>query len=228
MDLELVLNELSFRLPASDYETARQRMTGLLDTIRAAAHYGVKRSLHIVRDLHALELAPGYPVARWLNDGQVDRDSRTFFRTLATHLSYIEDLPEYLYQETEAKGLGFAFKHDHLALSLESETCWCSSYLEIEIRYLELDEFDQLVSDFAQVRHACTPEHVGEHDAWIKSRTRIPIHNGSDIWNNRNELYPSLQFCESVGGQLQDILPGDIRLKQIMKTLSELESFCQN
>lgn len=228
MDLEIVLNELSFRAPANDNETARQRMTGLLDTIREATHHGVKRSLHIDRDLPSLELAPDYPVARWLNDGQVNRDTRSFFRTLATHLSYIDDLPEYLYQEDQAKGLGFAFQHDHLAVSLDSEACWRSSYMEMEIRYLELDESDQLVSEFVQVKHACSPVHVGEHGDWIKERIRIPVRKGSDIWDHRDELYPGLQFCESVGEQLKDVLSGDSKLRPIMKKLSEFEDFCKN
>lgn len=228
MDLEIVLNELSFRSPANDDETGRQRMNGLLDTIREATRHGLKRSLHIDRDLPGLELAPGYPVARWLNDGQVNRDTRSFFRTLATHLPYIDDLPEYLYQEDQAKGLGFAFQHDHLAVSLDSEACWRSSHLELEIRYLELDEFDQLVSGLVQVKHACSLVHVREHSDWIKERTKIPVRKGLDIWDHRNELYPRLQFCESVGEQLKDVLSGDSKLRPIMKKLSEFEDFCKN
>ena len=79
-----------------------------------------------------------------------------------------------------------------------------------------------------QVKHACSPVYVREHSDWIKERTWIPVRKGSDIWDHRNELYPRLQFCESVGEQLKDVLSGDSKLRPIMKKLSEFEDFCKN
>lgn len=228
MDLEMVLNELSFRVSATDNATARRRMNGLLQTIHEATRHGVKRSLHSVRDVFSLEIAPNYPVGRWLNDRQVDRDTRSFFRTLATHLSYIGDLPEYCFQEEQSKGLGFALLHDYLALSLDSEACWRTSYVEIEIRYLELDESDQLVTEFEQVTHASSPEHVEMHTGWINERSAILVRKGADIWDYRGDLYPSLQFCEVVGEQLKTLQPGDDRMKQVMKKLNLFEDYCKN
>lgn len=229
MDLDMVLNELSFHSPAHNEETARQRMSGLLDTTRAAVAQGVKRNLHIDRNinLHSLEIAPSYPVARWLNDGLVDRDLRSYFRSLATKLSYIEDLPEYVHQDQQARGLGFAYQNDHLAISLNSDDCWCSNHVELEIRYLELNEFDELISEWVEVRHACNPEHIDEHVDWINRRIASNIRSGTDIWNRRDELFPHLQFCDSVGVQLNGILANDARIGPIRKRLDELEGFCK-
>lgn len=230
MDLEMALNELSFHSPARNEEIARQHMSGLLDTLRAAAAHGVKRNLHIDRNINlpSLELAPDYPVARWLNDGLVNRDLRSYFRSLTTKISYIDDLPEYIHQERQARGLGFAYQSDHLAISLDSDDCWCSGYIELEVRYLDLDEFDELISELVQVKHACYPEHIDEHVDWIDKRIASDIHSGADIWNRRDELYPHLLFCDSVREQLNAILLGDRMLIPILRSLKELERFRNN
>ncbi len=138
MDLEMVLNELSLRSPANDIPTAQQWMLDLISTINVGAGHGVKKIIHIDRNLYNVVLAQDYPIARWLNDSQVDKDTRRYFRSLTTKLSFIADLPEFWYQEHRANGLGFAFQHELLAVSLRSKLHWHSSRLKLEIRYLNL------------------------------------------------------------------------------------------
>src|SRR6266702_1020412 len=77
MDLEMVLNELSLRPLASDVQVARQRMSNLVSTIAAATKLGVGRVLRTHRDFNSEEIAPGYPVAKWRNDHEVDREARS-------------------------------------------------------------------------------------------------------------------------------------------------------
>ena len=47
MDLELVLNDLSLRVPAVDRRTAQQRMADLVDTLRVAVSSGANRVLRV-------------------------------------------------------------------------------------------------------------------------------------------------------------------------------------
>src|SRR6266700_2741161 len=77
MDLEMVLNELSLRPLASDVQVARQRMSNIVSTIAAATKLGVGRVLRTHRDFNSEEIAPGYPVAKWRNDHEVDREARS-------------------------------------------------------------------------------------------------------------------------------------------------------
>ena len=226
MDLEIVLNELSFRQLADNVVDARQRMSELLNTILDAVRRGVKGGFRVDEGMRYMELAPDYPIARWLNDGLVNKDLRSYFRSLATKISYIDGLPEYIHQEQRARGLGFAYQNDHLAISLDSEMVWQGSQVQVEVRYLELDENDELLTGFVQVRHACCPEHVEGHAGWIKARVKSEIRSGSDIWERRDGLYPHLQFCASVGKQLDVVLHGDRMLIPILRSLSELEQFC--
>jgi hypothetical protein len=226
MDLEMVLNELSLRSPADDNLTAQQWMVNLIDTINVAAGHGVKKIVHVDRDINYVLLAPNYRLAQWRNDAQVDRDTRRFFRTLTTKLSLIPDLPEFWYQTDQANGLGFAFQHEHLAISLMSRSDWHLSHLELEIR--DLDESGELITEYVEVFHASHSNHVLEHAEWIKNRTHIEIRDGSDIWNHKDELFPNLQFCDSTGVQIQSLLSGDPKFLYVKRKLLDLEGICQD
>ncbi|HLQ29863.1 MAG TPA: hypothetical protein VK140_11585 [Ktedonobacteraceae bacterium] len=226
MDLEMVLNELSLRSPANDTLTARQWMVDLINTINVAAGHGVKKIVHVDRDIDYALLAPNYRLVQWRNDAKVDVDTRRFFRTLTTKLPLIPDLPEFWYQTDQANGLGFAFQQEHLAISLRSASDWDTSHLGLEIR--DLDESGELIIEYVEVFHASHSNHVLEHADWIKNRTYINTRNGSDIWNYKQELFPNLRFCESVGEQVKKLLHGNLMLQPIMKRLNELENYSQN
>ena len=82
MSIEMVLNELSLAVAATDRLDARRRMTGLVGTIRQATAIGVSRVLRTHRDINLVELAPGYRLSAWRNDDSVRREEQTFFRSL--------------------------------------------------------------------------------------------------------------------------------------------------
>ena len=94
MDLEMVLNELSLKTPASDIYTARQLMSGLIETLRQATANGVKRILRTSNEINSLELAPNYHIYQWRNDPEVDREESRFFRTLVTKAPFWTDVFE--------------------------------------------------------------------------------------------------------------------------------------
>jgi len=156
MDLEMVLNELSLQTPAPDIPTARERMSELIKTLRRATASGVKRILRTNSNINSLELAPGYPVARWRNDPESDREETRFFRTLTAKAPFWEDaakeikeqfeLSEVFYQGEQAMGLTFAFVSDALAVSLLSESKWDCSWIKNRTRARDGSELWQLFS----------------------------------------------------------------------------------
>ncbi len=236
MDLEMVLNELSLQTPAADIPTARQRMSDLISTVQKATVSGVKRVLRTHRDVNTIELAPGYPVACWRNDGEVDREERSFFRTLTAKAPFWNDVAEEIkndfdlsqvwHQKEEAIGLGFAWVSDALAVSLNSEARWDCSRLELEVT--RLDDSKELIDERVEIVHASRSNHVREHTDWIKKRIRIAVRDGVELWNRKDELFPKLIFCDSVGEQLQSLSTGNPMLQQVVKRLSELEQCCKS
>lgn len=239
MDLEMVLNELSLRPPASDKYDARQRMDGFIKTIVQATSSGVKTILRTSSTLHAEELAPDYPVARWLNDPQVDRDIQRFFRTLTTKAPFLVDvndkevqdafgLSEFFYEERPAIGLGVAFLLDSLAVSLRSDPCWYESHIRLKIS--QLDDYGEIAEDFEDIAHASSGSHITEHLPWIRERLRANaqanVQKGLDIWQHKEEWFPHLYFSEKVSEQLQDLYQGNLMLGPVLKWLQALEAFC--
>lgn len=236
MDLEMVLNELSLRTPVTDIPTAQQLMSDLISTVRQATSSGVKRVLRTSDEINNIELAPGYPVARWRNDPTVNREERSFFRTLTAKAPFWTDVSETIkndfdlsevwYQGEQAKGLGFAVIIDALTVSLISKACWDCNRLELEVR--RLDEHENLIDERLEIVHASRSNHVQEHTNWINNRIRSKVSDGLDLWTRKDELFPNLIFCEAVADQLQGLGTENPILQLVKNRLSELEDYCKS
>ncbi len=237
MDFEMVLNELSLGSPAADIQTARQRMSDFIITVRTATAQGVNRVIRTQSNFQDTILAPNYPLQRWRNDNDVDRDTRRFLNTLITKAPFLKDianldfenqvgLSEFKHQGELANGLGHALVLNALAVSIRSEEKWDRSHLELEVK--RLDENGNIIDEQVEIIHASHSNHVREHTGWIKKRTQTGVNDGSDLWSRKDELLPSLEFCEAVAKQMQGIRAGNIELQPVVKALFELENYCKD
>lgn len=236
MDLEIVLNELSLRTPAENVQTARQLMSNLITTARTAAELGVNPTLRTHSEFYATVLAPHYSLSDWLVDRNVDREESRFI-LLSTKTPFLADiqnseletrnlLSDFYHDGESSQGLKIAYLLESLALSIQSEPRWESSCLVLEATWL--DDEDNLNSEIITVFHASKVEHLQEHTAWIQNRLKTGVRNGLDLWNRRDELFPSLEFCENVSQQIQSLSPSNPMLRQIVKRLFELEDYCRS
>lgn len=237
MDLEMVLNELSLHPLARDVYAARQRMEAFVQTMNVATRQGVKGMLRTSTDFNAEELAPDYPVVRWVNDRTVEPDLRNFYLKLATNAPFFDSsiqesfyLSDFFWGEEQAIGLGVAFLLDALAVSFRSDSCWFESHLQLKIN--QIDDNEELTETFEDIPHASHYSHIREHLAWISLRlranARTEIHEGLDIWSGKEQWFPHLYFCDKVREQFQELYRGDPRLLSILKRLYELEDYCNS
>lgn len=235
MDLEMVLNELSIKTPADNIHTARYWMSELIDTVRAASEAGVRRALRTHIDINFTVLADDYPLVRWRNDNDVDLEARRYFRLLVTQYPPLTDLPkleneilaqDFFYMGDQASGLGVAYLLEGLAISFFSEPKWDSNTIRgIDRQWLEDDV--NLLTDTIQVHHASRSQHILELSEWIRDRLRTAIQSGENLWNRRNELFPSLIFCENIKRQVCNLHAGNPLLRQIIKRLFEIDNYCR-
>lgn len=238
MELEMVLNELSLRVPAEDRYIARERMSDFIKMVVTATSHGVKRTIRTHSNLDSLELASGYPVARWRNDIDVDRDARRFFTTLVTKSPFLDDvldpdihnsfdLSDFFHNGDRAFGLGVAFLLEAFAVSIQSEACWYVPRLQLTIS--QMGDDGEVTDIIEEIPHASISDHVYEHLNWIKKRLEYDkqsvIHKGIDIWNHKDQWFPHLYFCEKVEEQLQTLPQGDM-IKSVFRWLQKLESYC--
>lgn len=237
MEIDLILNELSLRNPASDKRIACEWMSEFISSIKAIKAEGVKVQLRTQENFHTTILAPDYPIRRWLNDA--DEVERRFVKSLVTKAPFsndianleikeIEDgtgLSEFRYQGKLALGLGIAHLLDTIAISFPSEDCWDCHCLSIE--YKRIDESEELINEIVDILHISHRCHVSKHSTWIKSHTRIEIIDGDDLWKKKEDIFPSLLFCECVQQQLTCLQYGNPVFKQVVKRLFELEEYCK-
>jgi hypothetical protein len=236
MGLEMVLNDLSLLPLAENAWEARRRMEKLIGTLLTATKYGAERVLRTDSDIHGLELASGYSIALWRNDPEVERETRQYFKRLITKAPYLEGVhdqklleryysSDFFHEQKKAPGLGMAFLLDALAISLHSHARWELSLLQISLE--ELQEDDLIGDDIVSVKHACFREHVLEHQEWINKRAQVQVESGADLYAYCETLYPYLQFCASALAQMRELPQRDIHLRQIMKHLFDLNSYCE-
>ncbi|NJO62051.1 MAG: hypothetical protein HC836_28605 [Richelia sp. RM2_1_2] len=206
-------------------------MSELIDTLRQATASGVKRILRTSNEIHSLELAPNYPIARWRNDPEVDREESRFFKTLATKAPFWTDvfeefkdefdLSEIRHQGELVSGIGFALIIDGLPVSFNSETRWNCCYLSLEV--VNISENQEIISETVEILHASCRNHVRQHTDWIKNRIRKEVANGEELWNKKEELFPNLEFCDDVYKQINCLDNAKPIFRQVIKKLFELE-----
>jgi hypothetical protein len=232
MDLEIVFNELSIEVCATDLSIAKQWMSEFINTILAIKPpSGVKRKLRTKNDFNYLLLAPDYTLAQWRNDPNVDLETRRFLKTLQDKNDpplpdFADPSIEVSYQGKSTIGLYYAFVYNSLAISFRSSSQW--DYNLIELQITSIDEDEELATITERVIHASCKNHIQEHEKWICDRLKIEVNNGLDLWHRKKELFPNLLFCEAVSKQLQNINNGEPILKQIIKRLLELEEYCKS
>lgn len=232
MALDMVLNDLSLT-PAADVFAARSRMSGMVQTIKHASLCNVKGALRTQAGLHDIMLADSYPFYLWSCDRNVNPDERLFMLKLATNAPYWQDhatledkvrVTEYRFKAQIAQGLGVAHLLDTLAVSLASDSSWNVPLLTLQCEQLSNDM--DLWRTNEDVRHASTPDHVTQNASWVQARLRRDIKTGHELWERREELLPSLQFCDSVKPQLEGLIP--TILPAVARHLFSFESYCGN
>ncbi|MEG3895717.1 MULTISPECIES: hypothetical protein [unclassified Microcoleus] len=237
MDLEMVFNELSARTLAPDISTAQQWMSELISTMREAKRCGLK-GIRTQADFNAMFLAENYPLSRWRNDPQVNREEQTFLRTLATKNPLSVDIPdldikikveapdcELILQGSQAEGFKVAHYLETLAISLNSESLWNSSRLNLEL--IQIDDNGELIEESVEVLHASQKNHVLEHADWIKKRQKTAVVDGLELWNRRDELFSSLEFCDRVSQQIESLVDPKM-LRQVVRKLFELDELSKS
>ena len=146
MAMKVVLNDLSLLYPVSEQGIARALMTELISVISTAQIFGAEKTLRTQDNLYNLMLSPGYPIASWLNDPQVEREERQFFTSkldIKTPLllditdekvQEKESVADFKFQDEPSHTLGIAYLLNALVVSFHSNQRWDLTTLEIEVR----------------------------------------------------------------------------------------------
>lgn len=231
--MDVFFNELSLK-QADHPEIAKEWMMNLMTVYKTAYEKGFK-GLRMPRSIAGELLAPDYTVAHWLNDRTVDQVVRLLFRSQANY-PFSEDilsqkssegnrLLEFSHDKRTAKGLGLAFLFGSLAMSLNNDTKWDRTSIQIHASYFS-DEDDLTESEEA-VRHCSKADHLEILGQWIETLMKPSIPNGKILWLKRGAFFPNLFFCRAIKDQISYFHENHPEFIQIKKRLFELEAYCR-
>jgi hypothetical protein len=234
MPLEMVLNELSLQPLATSISEARGRMSRMTEVIKKAITIGARPQLRIHDHPYAVFLAESYSAAAWLIDKEngIEREWLSRLRSLFTKYPCLNGRPELIQRSNEmsatyrgqsAEGLLAAHLLPAVAVSFLSDPEWNKPELTIDLLELrKSNEAEELIEWSDSVTHASEPVHIQQHEHWITTQLKLTPASWKQLWEERQELYPSLDFCPVVASQLGALSPGGDMLKQIHNKLIRL------
>ena len=234
MKPNLVLNECSLS-EASDVRTARERMEVLVKTIRTAMEAGADRGLRCQEDFNTASLAPEYPLSKWRNDRDVDRELRRYVGRLITYYPFLkgiedqellelEQISEFRLERDSICGLGMAYLLSGMAVSFASEERWEQSNIDIIMD--RLSHSGEIVTETVAVVHASREDHVIFHKQWFQRRNALFFKNGNALLEKASEVFPHLEFSDESQRQLRSTLGNDSVFRLVVGKLEGLERYC--
>jgi hypothetical protein len=208
--LLLFLNEKSCTSSASPAEVGAA-MNEFVGVLREARTW---REIALVTQtpLPAAELARGYYYQQWAADNR-NRTQRQFIKALRNRAPFSDVLPqhhaegeiEYECRGETVEGIGTAHLMDGLAVSLPLSQTWSGSWLDVTVRRLVETDTGDLAMDEAteRVRHSARRADLTQHEKWGRSAGLDAVGSSLQLWEQRADFFPHLQFLPRVGEDLE-------------------------
>jgi hypothetical protein len=210
--MDYIFNELSINQVETIHEV-RSLLEAFVKTCIKAQNYLLLDTLRIpesIGNLLNISLVENYPLSKWCHDQEVDHDiKQKFYQIIANppllRLEEINELDTFTtsyfhFNLAESKGLGVAFLLQTLAVSFLTNTLWDNDNISITHEYF--DEKENITSSLRDIKHCSKTDHVDSHVTYFNDLRRSLISKCSEIWENREELFPNLIFCEKTRKQL--------------------------
>lgn len=223
----MILNELSIQGNNMNREEMNHAISQLLKVCQKLFHEKGDRNFYYATELLTKELISGYTIHDWLLNSEVSQQEKSFFRTIINRKQLIKEtdfLGSELIVEIEdgkkinAVGCLAAYESESYVVSMNTLALWRAE--EIVGTYAALEQDDKQVS----IENCCFEEQVYSLKEKEKSKIKLMVSSGKELWEKRELLYPHLLFCDSVKEQL-DGAKISLHIQMIMKRLQVLEDY---
>lgn len=227
--MEPILNELSVA-PAMDGQQATDdRMRQLVEMLQSLFRVGAARVLRSTQDAITREIAPALSLLRWLGDRRTLREEKRLLQAVLSKAPFVEELLrgqetddsvlEFSWGNQTSPGLGVAHLLDAPAVSIVGTPAF--EHLEIVISMLCVhadgtETYDVAVPQFS------TRDHVEDRKAHLRRRVFREIRDGSQLWAQRQDLFPRLDFCTSTERSFRELSGHERSFREICRHLYTL------
>lgn len=231
----LFLNEISCDTD-SDPARAERAMTELARAVLAVVRADRPGTVLVAREpITGLQIAKGQPIGKWAGKNKEMWQRLLLMQSKWPHrVVYPEgegfyDV-EYRHGDRPADGLGAAHLMDGLGVSLPLDPCWDTDQVRVHRQRLvdDADGGGAFETDEVGVRHLSSSIHCETHGPWIRAGVEAvragglgAVRRGADLWEQRAELFPTLQFLPCVEQDLRQLPDGWVR--PVRDRLAELQ-----
>lgn len=239
-NIQCILNELSLSDQASDKERARAMMESFVDVLKGIEKNAVSPQIRLHTRLWQIELCPGYTVHNWSDDLAINKDKRIYFKIKVMKFPLLEELeksmPEdcletdVLHENVSGKGLTVAYLTENPVISLNSNSKWVPSELDVLVRKLKNDGSAEI--NFLDVEGSLlnfsTDENLKLNIDKLIQLARDKFKSVEDFWNHKEKIFPKIEFAPSFKDDLNGIGFNNLLFDQIISSLSRLNDYCNN
>ena len=208
-------------------EEMNQAISHFLKVCQKLFHEKGDTNFFYTTELLTEELISGYTIHDWLQNSEVSQREKAFLRTIINRKQLIKEtdfLGSELIVEVEngekisAVGCLEAYESESYVVSMNTSILWRTD--EIVGTYMVLEQDDRQVS----IENCCFEEQLSSLREKEKSRTKLMVSSGKELWEKRELLYPHLCFCDSVKEQLGEARIS-LHIQMIMERLQILEDY---
>lgn len=228
--LDPVFNDVS-RLPlaANSYQ-AGDRVGAFIDVLVLAPRYGLGTGLRVAEDFHLTEIGVDFRLFQWLDHPATTRDKREFLLSLATSMPFMKGSEEsaqeraYLTEYSVRGDTSSAIQAAHLLnLPLVSlkHAQWDQPTLDAVQE--ELGDDGELTTQQITLVNFSQEAHLAMHSQWIADRRRESFADPKQLWDQRREVFPSLDFSDNAKTQLLGFSVNEDMFQQTLSRLFELQ-----
>ena len=227
-------------LPFASVKDADAGILLFIKVLRACKKYGLKVLLvdeSQDKSLMRVQLASAYRISDWFDKSKNDPNLKiwcSLLRSMETRQPLFEEIDmasldnsvEVGYLDCSSGSPVFlaAYHFKTYLISFSTIEWWCSSYVNVWI--LDLRN-NQMMEDNLSLPNLVDEASLEEHEAELAKRRNNLMSSASDIWKNRDSLFPHLTLLQNqIGSSLQDWSGREDILSKARDALHVLEDFC--
>ncbi len=230
--MDQIFNELSVSSCYADPYASQEGMMAVIAVSKELRKLGFSPDIRTREDFCTRHLATDYTIMQWATDTRVDNDLRRYFLTYATKSPYVEllvkendeldGLTEFVYEDSEALGLGLAHLWESPSLSLCGDARFAADPVQITQRVLTCE--GNLHDELVEVCTLCRPAQVEVRAAWVQDRLKRTVKTGRLLIENRVQLLPHLQFSQKAINQVLPLTGSEQYFPEMVRHLFVLET----